>query len=125
MSGKTLTNAVGGVLRVAEGSNVLHYIDANLDNRGTFEVARNVNLTGSQTNSGTVSIAAGVNLNVSGSWLQASTGTVDLPAGALLNGGNWTHQGGAITGTGTLKFGSTLNWTRTSRRAGFNWKRPA
>ena len=34
---------------------------------------------------------------------------MDLPAGALLNGGNWTHQGGAITGTGTLKFGSTLN----------------
>ena len=52
MSGKTLTNAVGGVLRVAEGSNVLHYINANLDNRGPFEVARNVNLTGSQTNSG-------------------------------------------------------------------------
>ena len=99
MSGKTLTNAVGGVLRVAEGSNVLHYIDANLDNPGTFEVARNVNLTGSShKNSGETRVLTGAALNVQGgsltntsAGLLSGTGTFGLAGTTVFNEGT-VHQ---------------------------------
>ncbi len=83
VSSGTLTNATGGVLRAVEGNGGPRTLTANLDNRGTLEVARDLTLNGNVANSGTVNLAAGKTLTVS-------------PAAT------WTHRASAITGTGTL-----------------------
>jgi hypothetical protein len=83
-----LTNAAGGVIRVLEGAAGNRTLGFELDNRGTVEVERSVNLTkagAKHRNGGTISIAEGTSLSVGGG------GAIDV-----------THAGGVWTGTGAL-----------------------
>ncbi len=111
----TLVNAPSGAIRVLAGAGGNRYLYCHLDNRGALEVDRELSLydglSGTHINSGDVTIAANTRLLVNGgSWLHEASGTLDLAANSLLElFGNLTFQGGAITGTGTLKLGTTLN----------------
>jgi hypothetical protein len=64
-----LTNAASGVIRVLEGTAGNRTLGFELDNRGTVEVERSVNLTkagAKHRNSGTISIAESTSLTVGG-----------------------------------------------------------
>jgi hypothetical protein len=86
VSGGTITNVAGGVIRVLEGTGGQREIYANLDNRGRFEVERDFEFRGTFINSGTVHLSEGTTL------------MVFVPT-------SWIHRGGAITGSGTLSLG--------------------
>jgi hypothetical protein len=79
----TLTNAPGGLIRISEGTGGTRQLFANLDNRGTLDLAHNLTLDGNVANSGTINLPDGKTLTVQ---------TAKI----------WTHRNGAITGTGTL-----------------------
>jgi hypothetical protein len=53
-----LTNAAGGVIRVLEGTAGNRTLGFELDNRGTLEVERSVNLTKPEPNIGTAAPSA-------------------------------------------------------------------
>jgi hypothetical protein len=89
----TLTNLVGGVIRILEGTAGFRTLSLELDNRGTLQIERNTSLTkgaGKHRFAGTVSLAADTTLTIGGGGLietthaganWTGTGTLDLPIG--------------------------------------------
>lgn len=90
-----LTNAPSGVIRSAVGAGGNRMLAADLDNRGRVEVVSDLSLVGLSTPSGAVVVRI------------ANSGTIHVPEGQTLTAQRstvWTHQGGVISGSGTLQF---------------------
>jgi len=105
-----LTNI--GTINVNAGSGGTRTISANLDNQGTINVNHDLSISkswGSYTNSGTINIASGKTLGVSGAnhrfWQNSGTLAVNGICN-ITSGYAFYFNGGTITGTPTLKTNS-------------------
>jgi hypothetical protein len=124
----TLTNAPDGTIAPQTGD--AFFLNAQVDNQGTFTIAEQTSLSGSLTNSGTLTVASfvGQSLSVTGGDV-ANSGTVLIgPGNDLIVDGNYTQtagstqlnsgqltatglvdlEGGVLGGTGTVD-GNVLN----------------
>src|SRR5262249_29196709 len=121
--GGTLTNAPDGTIAPQSGAAFL--LNARVDNQGTFAVAEDTMLSGSLTNSGTLTVASvvgpllgvtggdvansgtvligsGDDLSVGGSYTQTA-GATQLDGGQLTTTGLVDLEGGVLGGTGTVQ----------------------
>jgi len=104
----TLVNAVGASISSLVGTLGSRSIVGSVDNQGSIIVnhglawtANNVNVT----NAGSINLVGGsLTVSQTGSALFTLTGTVDIAAGRQMtvSGGNFAQDGGAVTGAGTL-----------------------
>jgi len=83
----TLTNAVGGIIRIptGTGTGIRRLSAQQLDNRGAVILGANLFLMSHVANRGSIHIPEELKLE-------------------FQTGVTWTHQGGTITGTGTIQF---------------------
>jgi hypothetical protein len=121
--GGTLTNAPDGTI-TPQASDAF-FLNAQVDNQGTFTIAEDTMLSGSLTNSGTLTLASvvghslsvtggdvansgtvvigpGDNLSVDGNYTQTS-GSTQLDSGQLSATGLADLEGGVLGGSGTVQ----------------------
>jgi hypothetical protein len=119
--GGTLTNAPDGTIAPQTGD--AFFLNAPVDNQGTFTIAEDTMLSGSLTNSGTITLAStvGQSLMVTGGDV-ANSGTVLVgPGDDLSVDGNYTQtagstqlNGGQLSATGLVDLeGGVLGGTGT------------
>lgn len=113
-AGETLTVGPSGTLEAAVGALGARTLTAALDNRGTVTLNRplTINRAGAvHANSGTIAIIGGdLTLNQSGGGASFTTsGTISIAAGQslALSGGAFDYTAGSITGAGTLSLTNT------------------
>ncbi|MBL9168134.1 MAG: putative Ig domain-containing protein, partial [Verrucomicrobiales bacterium] len=101
----TLLNAADGVLRVLQGTGGGRVINAELDNRGTLEVAANLELLAgaNHRNSGLMEVTAGTTTVSAGSFSNQGETRVMAAATLVLSGAALANSAtGLLSGTGTL-----------------------
>src|SRR5262249_8962057 len=99
-----------GTIRTAVGSGGERNISGNLDNHGTLDVSASVAYSGTLTTDGTVQMAAGQTLSLSGGQVLTQQGGAISGLGLLLLGGStFNFSGGTITGQSPLLVNSNLN----------------
>ena len=120
----SLVNATTGTVRaaVAGSSNNTHnFLDAAVDNRGSFDVQRNLSVSkagAAHVNSGTIDIASGRTLDFSGlsfenqpAGLIRGTGTLTVSAAPFTNNGTLQPAGAGSVGTLSIAGNATLGAT--------------
>src|SRR5439155_10191847 len=118
----TLTNAAGASLAVPSASTGAHTIAATINNQGAISASGPLTIQsdGAQhVNSGTIDVAAGGVVSIVQTGASPSftnTGSLSIASGSLLalSGGTFNQNGGAVSGQGSLIVANaTINLSAT------------
>jgi fibronectin-binding autotransporter adhesin len=129
VSSGTLVNATGATITSLATGGGSRTITAQLDNQGTLALAQGLTLgrtSAAHQNSGTIALTGGdltLNLN-SGAASFTTSGTLTIAAGRTfgVTGGTFTHNGGALSGAGTLAInGTAFNLTQPFSNSAVNF----